>query len=335
MPANAFAMLTVLTAAAFTLSLRGAVRLWPIGLAGTFSRVVTLVLLGTWILSRGRGWRRLQPGRMFGRLLLMSVLSIAINLLWFASVRFTTATNVAMLMCMDLVFVLLIGSLLGLERIGAQEVALLPLMLGGMTLLVGAAEGNWSGHLLGDLMAVDAAFLYAVNAFIIRRILREMDEEAVSFYNHGLSTFGFLGLVFCCGELQMAQPVLGNVAAWGWIAAVGVVAAVSLPVYYAALHRMEVWRLRAWMLASPVLVAVVEWLLGVRLGWSQWLGAAMVLGGLATLIRMELRVRAARPAATPSPLPSTTQRPADMACTLCEGSAVSDPFSLAPKAAKP
>ena len=49
------------------------------------------------------------------------------------------------------------------------------------------------------------------------------------------------------------------------------------------------WKLRAWLLLSPVLVAIVEWLWGVRLSLSQWLGAAMVLGGLAALIRMEWR----------------------------------------------
>jgi drug/metabolite transporter (DMT)-like permease len=301
MPANVFAILTVLATAAFTLSLRGTVRVWPIGLAGTFSRAVTLVLLGAWVLSRGDGWRRLRPGPMLSRLLLMSAISIAINLLWFASLRFTTATNVSMLLCLDLVFVVLIGALLGLERIGVQELALLPLMLAGMALLVGAAEGNWGGHLLGDLMAVGTALLYAVNAFIIRRILGEMDEEAVALYNHGLSTFGFVGLALFGGEFQVARSIMSDPTAWGWIAAVGTIAAVSLPLYYAALYRMEVWRLRAWTLAAPVLVAVVEWLLGVRLGVTQWLGAAIVLGGLATLIQFELRARAVRPAnASPS-----------------------------------
>jgi drug/metabolite transporter (DMT)-like permease len=336
MPARAFAILTVVTSAAFTLSLRGVVGFWPIGLAGTFSRIVTLVLLGTWILSRGDGWRRLRPGRMLSRLLLMSAISIAINLLWFGSLQFTTATNVAMLMCLDLVFVVLIGALLGLERIGMRELALLPPMLAGMALLVGAAEGNWGGHLLGDLMAVGAAFLYAINAFVIRRILPQMDEEAVSLYNHGLSTFGFVGLALCSGDFQAAQPALTNAVAWAWIAAVGIVAAVSLPLYYAALCRMEVWRLRAWMLASPVLVAAVEWLLGVRLGASQWLGAAIVLGGLALLIHLELRARAAQPATAAASGPAKTACVASAVnCARGHEASVNDPLPIATQVGEP
>ena len=46
----------------------------------------------------------------------------------------------------------LIGALMQLERIHAGELALLPMMLIGMALLVGVADGGWGGHLLGDLM---------------------------------------------------------------------------------------------------------------------------------------------------------------------------------------
>jgi len=291
MTARLFAILTILSHSAFILVLKGTVRVWPVGLAGSLSRVLTLGLLGAWVLSRGQGWRRLRPGRKLGALLLMGAISILINLLWFGSLRFTSATNVAMLMSLDLVFVVLLGAALGLERISLRELALLPLLLVGMALLVGAAEGGIGGHLLGDLMAVGAAAGYAANAFVIRRILKEMDEESVSLYNHGLSTFGFLGLALACGDFPASSATMVTPAPWGWIAALGCMAAVSLPLYYAALHRMEVWRLRAWLLASPVLVAVIEWSLGLRLGWTQWVGAGLVLGGLAAMVRMELRAR--------------------------------------------
>jgi drug/metabolite transporter (DMT)-like permease len=97
-----------------------------------------------------------------------------------------------------------------------------------------------------------------------------------------------LGVALLGSEFAAARETMATSAAWGWIALLGCTAVLSLPLYYAALHRMEVWRLRAWLLATPVLVAVAEWGLGLRLGWTQWLGAAMVLGGLAVLIRMEL-----------------------------------------------
>ncbi len=328
MPAAFFAILTILTHAAFTLVLKGTVQLWPVGLAGTFSRVVTVCLLGTWILSRGAGWRRLRPGGRIRPLLVMSAQSIAINLLWFGSLQYTTATNVAMLMSMDLVFVVLIGAALGLERLTGKELALLPLMLTGMALLVGVAERDLGLHLLGDLMAVTAAAIYASNAFLIRRILRHMDEESVSLYNHSLSTFGFLAVALLAGEFRSAVATLGSPSAWGWIVALGCTAALSLPLYYAALHRMEVWRLRAWLLAAPVLVAMVEWMQGVRLGTSQWLGAALVLGGLALLIRMEMLSRRASCGAVAGAGGDS------QTCRSCVTSVPSE-VPLTPKGAKP
>ena len=56
-------------------------------------------------------------------------------------------------------------------------------------------------------MAVGATFFYAVNAFQIRTILREMDEEAVAFYNHGLSTLGFVTMAIACDH-STALPAM-------------------------------------------------------------------------------------------------------------------------------
>lgn len=286
-----FAILTVLATAAGNLLLRGAMKVWPIGLAGTCSRVVTVAMLGAWVLSQGRGWRRLGTNGTAGALAVMGAISIAINLLWFGALKLTTATNVSLLFSTDLLFVVLIGAGLGLERIGWKQLAILPVMLTGMALLTGVTSSGWGGHVLGDMMAVGAAFAYASNAFIIRGILRKMDEEAVALYNHGISTVGFLAMVMLNREIAVAGTVMAQGTAWLWVIGFGVVAAVALPLYYAALARMEVWKLRAWLLAAPVLVALLEWLTwGVRLSTAQFLGAAMVLGGLAALVHMESRL---------------------------------------------
>lgn len=313
MPAMACAILTVIAAAASNLVLKGTVEIWPVALAGLFSRCITVPLLGAWVVGRRGGWRRLVPGHALPALLLMGAFSVAVNLLWFGALRFTTATNVATLKSLDLVFVVLIGALMQLERIHAGELALLPMMLIGMALLVGVADGGWGGHLLGDLMAVAAALAYAANAFIIRGILRSMDEEAVALYNHGLSTVGFAVLA-CSGEMAATWAAIrpGPVA-WAWIVALGVIAAVSLPVYYAALRRLPIWKLRAWLLLAPVLVAAVEWLLGVRLSALQALGGGLVLGGLLLLVRIELRAKG-----EPSPRPLEPASTDALTAATCE-----------------
>jgi len=288
-----FALLTVLTTAAWTLVLRLVMETWPVGLAGTVSRIVTLAALGGWVLSTGRGWRRLRLDGLHAQIALMGVISIAINLLLFASLKWTTATNQALLFRLDLVFAVLIGGLLGLEHIGPGQLMLLPVMLAGMALVTGISQFDWHGRLVGDLMVTVSAACFAANAFVIRNILRRMDEEAVALYNHGISMLGFVGLALVAGELSVARDSLQRSGAWLWVVVLGSISAVSLPLYYAALRRMAIWKLRAWMLTTPVAVAAVEWpLWGNRLSLTQCLGAAMVLGGLAVLIRVESRTMA-------------------------------------------
>ncbi|MCX8038558.1 MAG: DMT family transporter [Candidatus Sumerlaeia bacterium] len=286
----AFALLTVLTTAAWTLLLRHVLESWSVGWAGVLSRIATVASLGAWVLARGGGWRRLRCGRLWGWVLLMSAVSIAINLLLFGSLKYTTATHQALLFRTDLLFALLIGAALGLERIRAGEFLLLPVMLAGMVLVTGNSNLQFQGHWIGDIMAIGAAVFFAANAFIIQHILRRMDAEATALYNHALSTWGFVVLIFIEGNTGEALQALRRLHAVIGVAALGLVAAVSLPFYYAALHRMAVWKVRAWMLATPVATAAGEWLLwGTRLSLVQWLGAAMVLGGLGVLIALESR----------------------------------------------
>lgn len=292
-----YASLAVVPWVAVTLLLRFLIREegWPVGLVGTFSRFVAVPLLGAWILVRGAGWRRLRPGRALGWLLLMGAVSIVINVLWFAAPKSTTATNVAMLMRLDLIFVVLIGAALGLERLGAAQLTLVPLMFVGLALLSEIHKFDLGGHLVGDAMAVTASLAFAVNAFVIRYILRTMDEEAVALYNHAISMLGFAALGVACGDFARTGEVLALPRAWLPIALLGVVTAVGLPLYYVALRRMDVWKLRTYMLFAPVLTAAVEWpLWGMRLAPLQWLGAGIILGGLAVLIHIEARASRAQ-----------------------------------------
>lgn len=301
MNAAFYAALAIVPWVAVTLFLRGLISIegWPVGLVGTLSRCVTVPLLAAWILATGIGWRRLLPRGKGGWLLLMGVISIFINLAWFGAAKWTTATNIGMLFRFDVLFVVFIGAILGLERIGLAQLALLPVMFVGLGLLMEIGEFDWGGHVVGDVLTVAAAFGISVNAFVIRHIMQVMDEESVALYNHVISTTGFVGLVAARDDFGQAVEMVGSPNAMLAIVVLGVLLAVSLPLYYVALRRVDVWKLRMFMLTAPVLIAVVEWpLWGIELSMYQCLGAAIILAGLAALIQIERRLAAGESAPT-------------------------------------
>ncbi|MHB8863536.1 MAG: DMT family transporter [Pirellulaceae bacterium] len=282
------ALLAIVSWVAVNLLVRGAQETWPVNLAGVLSRVITVSLLATWILTTGCGWRRLRPGAFAGPLLWMGLVSVVLNLLWYNAMHWTTATHAALLFRLDLVFVVLIGTWLGLERIRVPQVLVLVLMLFGLTIFLEVHRFDLAGHLVGDVMVVGAACGYAVNAFLVRRILTAMDALSVSLYNLAFSGIGFTALAGVRGEYMELPRIGAQAAAWLWIAALGLATAISLPLYYAALARMPVWKLRTWMLLAPLLVAVVEasvW--GISLSPLQACGGVLMLGGLAILIYLE------------------------------------------------
>ncbi len=66
----------------------------------------------------------------------MGGISCIINLAWFYSLQWTTATNVAILIRTDIVFVILIGVAFGAERIRPGQFAIVPLMMIGLAAII-------------------------------------------------------------------------------------------------------------------------------------------------------------------------------------------------------
>ncbi|MGD9127778.1 MAG: DMT family transporter [Planctomycetia bacterium] len=289
MPIKILTILTVLGMVVETLLMKVALTHWSIGMVGAISRIFTVALLACWVLSRGAGWRRLAPRGAGWWLVLMGFNAIAINLLLFAAMKgLTTATNYALLYRLDIVFVVLIGTMLGLERIGWRELALLPIMLFGVACVAEVRFSELEPHIVGDLMVVGAALGFAVNAFVLRRIFVSMDTEAVALINVSITGLGFLGLMLIRNEIATSGSALADPMAWLWVVLFGVCFAVYLALYYVTLRRLPVWKLRMWMLSVPVIIAIVDAVVwDTRLSVQQGSGMVLVLLGLAGLIWLE------------------------------------------------
>jgi drug/metabolite transporter (DMT)-like permease len=289
MAAILFAILAALAWSATLLILRGAVQVWPVGQAGCYSRFIAAAVVFVWVCASRRGWRRLQPRGTVGLLLWMGLVAAFLSICSYAGLQLTTATSASLLIRLDLLFVVLIGWALGVERLTSWGAVAIPVMLVGLALLMEVHHCTWSGRLAGDLLIVLAGLGLAVNAFIIRRILGILDEESVCFYNMLLCSVGF-GVLALYQGLAIPSVVVERPSGWWWLIVLGVAAAASTSIYYAALHRMPVWRLRAFLLISPFVVAIAEWALwGTRLTRTQLLGGALLLAGVFVLVLDEAR----------------------------------------------
>jgi drug/metabolite transporter (DMT)-like permease len=288
MSSSVYALLSIITWSATLLMVRAAGQVWPTLTLGAYSRVVTVVLLGAFLLSTGRGWRRLSVAAVWRLLLVMGAISIVVNALFFWGLSSTSATSASVLYRLDLLFVMLIGTAMGYERVHPLGWLVVPVMAVGVGLLMEVQKINWQGHLLGDTMIVVSAFGLAVNAFIIRRIVKVVDGRVVAFYNLIISGLGLFAITAWRGALRPPTDTAGLADAWVWPVAVGLIIAFQLPLYYAALRRMLVWKLRALMLLSPLMVAGVEVaLLKTALHPGQWVGSALIVLGAGALIAYE------------------------------------------------
>ena len=289
-------LLIVFSMAALTLLMRAALQSWPLGLAGVLSRIVAVVLLGLWLLTTGRGWQSLRPNGVGKWLVVMCLFSAFVNFAVFLALEWTTATNHAILYRLDTVFVVLLGGLLGLEKISSKELILLPVMLLGMALVAEIGLSGLEVHWAGDLLVISAAAGFAINAFVNRHIVQTMEPGAMAIYNVVSGSSGFVTVSIVRGEWIWLIRDTPSVGAWFLLVLLGLLIAGFVPLYYSVLKRMPVWKLRTWMLVAPLLVAVADWFLwGTRLSPWQWLGAGLLLGGLAALIQLERHDQAACP----------------------------------------
>ena len=263
---------------------------WPVGLVGTLSRVVTLPLLapGSWPPARLAAAAAPRRGG------LAAVDGHALDrhqpaLVRLAEVDHGHQRGHAVPARPGVRGADRRGAGAGADRLG--QLALVPVMLVGLALVTEVHKFDFGGHVVGDLMVVVAALGLAANAFVIRHIMKAMDEEAVALYNH---CDQHVRIRRCSalvgGDFARTRRSSPPSPAWLPIVLLGVVAAVGLPLYYLALRRMDVWKLRTFMLATPVLTVAIEWpLWGVRLSAMQGWARLIILGGLAALIRIESR----------------------------------------------
>lgn len=238
--------------------------------------VPTMWLAAWWFdqIPDRRVWRgALVPGMLFG----------ASMPLGFEATLTTSIANASLIGSLTPVVILLgAGRLIG-ERVDPAKVPAALVALGGiaLVLLAGGHTSGASWH--GDLAALGNLTAW-VGYFLMTK--RHRDQ--------GIGSWAYLAVVFAVGfgvTVMWSVAVgfdLGDVTGVDWFGVLGMVLLPGLVghgLYTWSMQRLPAQVLSLFSLLNPVVATAGAWMLfGERLNLVQFLGAALVLGGLSRVV---------------------------------------------------
>lgn len=221
----AFGMFLVLMLGATCIGFSGIfVRFADVGpaAAGFWRMLFALPVLGAWMALEGR--RAGTAGVRSGALLPITLAGIAFGvdvILYNGSLLHTTIANASLLGNLSPVGVILGGWLIFGERPTRRILGALLLALGGAGMLVlpkfsGAPA---AGSLLGDTLAIGAAFSYAAYILAVRRARNRADAGRIGLISTAICAVFCFAAAIGLGETILPQTLTG----WLAVAALGLV----------------------------------------------------------------------------------------------------------------
>lgn len=231
-----------------------------------------------WLIARR--WPRWHDLRRHGALLLAGGLGVAAYQPGFfaGTERLGVALGTIVALGSGPLFAGLMEMALG-NRPGAQWVAATAVSIVGGTLLVAPGAAGAGFSVVGLLAALMAGFGYALYAVVTKRlILRRLDATVASAWQFSIGALVLLPLL--AGEPMgwLSTPSGLTMALWLGVAATGV----AYLLYGYGLRSLDTSTTTTLTLAEPLTAAVIAMIvLDERLSAIEWVGAAIVLTGLA------------------------------------------------------
>jgi len=249
------------------------------------------------------GWSALSPT------LLVGAFGIVANLSGLEGARLTTPVNMAALARSDVLFSLLISTIVFRERIARQAWLFVPVMLLGAALLTGVFRGSLGRASIGDALVLVSAFFVAANAFAAQRALRRLNGLAVGFMNCTFNAVMFVAVVACTDSLSAIPAALRGEMGISLIA-LGFLAYVFFACYNLGLRTCPAWEARLICLLAPVVAAAVSWgFQGKSPESGQIPGMLLILLGAAGIVWLRAgRDTAAKAASAGSEMCTATER---------------------------
>lgn len=219
------------------------------------------------------------------RLALASGLILAVDLnLWHESIALVGAGLGTVIANVQVVFVALAARLLYGERQSPGRIATIAGVLAGVAMTSGLARPDAYGAspVAGALVGVLAGLCYALFLLVYRQANRSPGPASGPLLD---STLGMVAGALACALLDRQFTFTPGAQAQLWLALLAIVSQViGWLLIGAALPRLSVVETSVLLLGQPVFAVI--WgvvIFGERLSPLQWIGAAVVLAGVAAL----------------------------------------------------
>lgn len=246
------------------------------------------------VLLRLRGSLVIPRRGDLARLALYSLLGIVLNqFLYVKGIALSTAVNAALLGTSVPVFTLVIGALLGLDRLSARAAVGVLLAAAGVVYLVDPARADFSGDkTAGNLLLVASNLLFGAYIAVSQRVFQRYGALTSITW---VFLFGCLGCV-PVGGYYLARTPLGGLGPTTWLAVAYIVVVPTVGAYYLnarALERVAPSTVAVYIYLQPLFaLAVAPFVLGAEERWGarHWVAAALIFAGVA-LVTLRTRSR--------------------------------------------
>lgn len=231
--------------------------------------------------------------------LTMLLLGITGGSLYFLSensaLKFSTASNVAIIVCSaPLLTALLLSLVYKEERMSVRQAIGSVVAFIGVSLVI--LNGEMILHLnpLGDMLALCAAATWAVYSLLIKRVSDRYDTRFVTRKVFGYGLLTIIPYFFFVRPLNTDLSVLGQPLVWGNLAYLGLVASlVCFVVWNWALVKVGTVRTTNLIYCQPVFTMVIAaFVLKDRITWMAILGTLLLIFGMMWALAPKVKAQA-------------------------------------------
>lgn len=224
------------------------------------------------------GWTRPTTRAEVAGLVVVGLLGGAVAfVLFFEGLARATASDAAFLQKTLVVWVALGAVLLRRERLAPRHVVAIVVLVVGQALLGVKVAAIRPGS--AELMIMAATVLWAVEALIAKQLLATLSPLTVGVARMGIGAGALVGWTLITGRATMLVPP--DAVAARWVVLTGLLLAVYVTCWFAALARAGVIDVTAILVAAAVLTAVLDASVNGKALSPQLAGLAMIVAGAA------------------------------------------------------